>query len=540
MRSFKLGVATGFTTGSGGVTNGHSRNLVKSMDSNVNKILSENTMSVVRHLQKYRKCKVRQAFCDYVIDTAGDVWFTRTASMKVVSNKSKKSLPVIDSRPNSSENNYRGRRGGAFSSRQRSKSPPIKKDQLDRLSRKAEQPGGMQAMLRHARDTMAHPVKHLNGRVSIGDRQYGSHTQKGTALGSSQRDECIGDFCSYDVSVNFTEMDAQEESDPITEARKKLNTRDMSTLMHRLGETGEIKAGDPAPKKYNIPYYWVPRARAERTLVNLMLRRHKQGEKGDYLSTNDNTHVDSDILGQNYPSHFYKNRVVCEQCFKVYKLIDVERDKAMEKMHHKQDMAKAKRLGAVGAGTTSTAPRLLTSGSYASSIRTNAWDQEGKKVVAGMKEGKQDAISEGLFRAEQAIACLTKGDVAEIRSFSKPPPAVMMVVKALMVLLTGEAMDWKSAKRVMASGERFLQMMGACMRDRERLPESRIRMLRRKFTNNPNFHPDCVEPISRSAARFCAWVLGIVQYHSWTTGTAHPRIDPLRPYSAPNESGVEG
>ena len=91
MRSFKLGVATGFTTGSGGVTNGHSRNLVKSMDSNVNKILSENTMSVVRHLQKYRKCKVRQAFCDYVIDTAGDVWFTRTASMKVVSNKSKKS-----------------------------------------------------------------------------------------------------------------------------------------------------------------------------------------------------------------------------------------------------------------------------------------------------------------------------------------------------------------------------------------------------------------------------------------------------------------
>ena len=258
------------------------------------------------------------------------------------------------------------------------------------------------------------------------------------------------------------------------------------------------------------------------------------------MSTNDNTHVDSDILGQNYPSHFYKNRVVCEQCFKVYKLIDVERDKAMEKMHHKQDMAKAKRLGAVGAGTTSTAPRLLTSGSYASSIRTNAWDQEGKKVVAGMKEGKQDALSEGLFRAEQAIACLTKGDVAEIRSFSKPPPAVMMVVKALMVLLTGEAMDWKSAKRVMASGERFLQMMGACMRDRERLPESRIRMLRRKFTNNPNFHPDCVEPISRSAARFCAWVLGIVQYHSWTTGTAHPRIDPLRPYSAPNESGVEG
>merc|ERR1712100_992347 len=83
-------------------------------------------------------------------------------------------------------------------------------------------------------------------------------------------------------------------------------------------------------------------------------------------------------------------------------------------------------------------------------------------------------------------------------------------------------------------------MMGACIRDRERLPSGRIQKLRQKFTSNPNFHPDCVEPISRSAARFCAWVLGIVQYHGWATGTAHPRIDPLRPYSAPNESGIEG
>ena len=90
-----------------------------------------------------------------------------------------------------------------------------------------------QVFLQPARDTMAHPVKHLNGRVSMGERENGSRAQKGTALGSSQKDECIGDFCSYDVSVNFTEMESQEDSDPLTEARKKLNTRDMSTLMHR-------------------------------------------------------------------------------------------------------------------------------------------------------------------------------------------------------------------------------------------------------------------------------------------------------------------
>ena len=57
-------------------------------------------------------------------------------------------------------------------------------------------------------------------------------------------------------------------------------------------------------------------------------------------------------------------------------------------------------------------------------------------------------------------------------------------------------------------------------------------MALRRFTEHPNFHPDCIEPISAAAARFCAWVLGMVQAHGWATGTAHPRIDPLRPYSA--------
>ena len=78
-------------------------------------------------------------------------------------------------------------------------------------------------------------------------------------------------------------------------------------------------------------------------------------------------------------------------------------------------------------------------------------------------------------------------------------------------------------------------MMAATMRDRNDLPPSRMDALR-QYTSNPNFHPDCVEPISRSAARLCAWVLGVVQANGWATGTAHPRVDPLRPSSAPDSA----
>ena len=570
-RAFRLGVATGFATsnssGTGGGSGAQTRSMVKSMDSSLNSTLSSHTMNIVRHVEKVKRCKVRKAHCDFVVDATGDVWFTRTSEMLTV--QIKRSLPLISegNRPSSAESagpshlaRLKGSKkegstyGNGFAGGRRRHSgggrplsPPIGSEQLKRLTEKAEQPGGMAAQLRHARNTMAKPVEHMSGNLLLDANPQKKKLSSTTALGSSQREECIGDFCSYDVAVNFTEADAADEKDSVTAARRHLNTREVSSLMHRLGSDAEVKSGEPSPKTYHIPYYWVPRARAERSLVNLMLRRHKQGEKGDYLGTMDNTHVDSDVLGQNYPSHFYKTRVVCSSCFKVYKLIDVERDKAMDKLHRRQDMEKAKRLGekTIQDGRASSPPRLLTGGSFSSSIRTSAW--EGNHSNMGVLppgtanyEGKQDAMSEGLRRAEQAIACLTKNDVAELRSFSTPPAAVMMVMKAVMLLLTGEIMDWKSSKRVMSNGERFLQMMGACIRDRERLPSGRIQKLRQKFTSNPNFHPDCVEPISRSAARFCAWVLGVVQFYSWSTGTAHPRIDPLRPYSAPGESGVEG
>ena len=69
------------------------------------------------------------------------------------------------------------------------------------------------------------------------------------------------------------------------------------------------------------------------------------GRKGDYLSTMDNTTELSDILGTKYPSHFYKEIEVCSSCFKVYKLIDEARDRAMDKLHAKMDEKREKAHG---------------------------------------------------------------------------------------------------------------------------------------------------------------------------------------------------
>ena len=60
-------------------------------------------------------------------------------------------------------------------------------------------------------------------------------------------------------------------------------------------------------------------------------------------------------------------------------------------------------------------------------------------------------------RAETAISCLTNLDVAELRSYISPPPAVSLVTKAMFILLSGgKTLSWKQTRHAMASGDIFL------------------------------------------------------------------------------------
>lgn len=63
------------------------------------------------------------------------------------------------------------------------------------------------------------------------------------------------------------------------------------------------------------------------------------------------------------------------------------------------------------------------------------------------------------MRAQRAISRLTTLDVAELRSYASPPPAVSLVTTALFILLTGGlVLSWLEARHAMANGETFLQI----------------------------------------------------------------------------------
>ena len=572
---YRLGTPTGFQDNKAQGVSFTSAS-VRSMDTAVNKPLQSQTMALVRTLEGVRKCRVRKMVADFIVDPSGVPWFVNTVEVHTVDGKSKRNvekqqraaqqqfvsidnnghlssksisgLPTMNGGGGSSGSGSGGAGGKkTLTANERAMSPNTLKAYKRLASRKKRD---QDSLLDQARLSMAKPVRPRGaGQLTASGGNSFTTGAARTALGTSQSAGCPGDFCHFTVALNDQGARGGGSGGP----GDGLSNTEKHGVIARLresalgGDSGKTKTPDVSKyhknsrskqqhqqshhhltgDSYRVPYYWVPRARAERVLVTLMLRRYASGESGDYLSTLDNTTEMSDVLGANYPSHFYKDVDVCENCMKIYKLIDEARDQATDKMEKK-----------------------LHASSGQGKARERVWDEKpppinerwASSVVTPHQQdgggGEIGARAQGMARAEAAIACLTKSDISELRTFNNPPPAVVMVTRAVMLLLTGDPnVTWKKAKKIMANGDRFFGMLSRAMRgigDEKELPQARFLALQR-FTDHPNFHPDCVEPVSSSAARFCAWVLGMVQAHGWATGTAHPRIDPLRPYSAPGQ-----
>ena len=91
---------------------------------------------------------------------------------------------------------------------------------------------------------------------------------------------------------------------------------------------------------------------------------------------------------------------------------------------------------------------------------------------------------------------------------AKPPAAVEVVLEAVMGLLTGRLAAFQDTRRLLSGGEAFLTMLREFKLDD--VTDARLRMVE-PYVDNPVFRPENVMPVSACAAKFCAWVLGVVQ-----------------------------
>uniref|UniRef100_UPI0037E727D7 dynein axonemal heavy chain 11 n=1 Tax=Semicossyphus pulcher TaxID=241346 RepID=UPI0037E727D7 len=159
------------------------------------------------------------------------------------------------------------------------------------------------------------------------------------------------------------------------------------------------------------------------------------------------------------------------------------------------------------------------------SSKREAADVEAQKVAVIQAEVsvKQKDCENDLAKAEPSLTAATaalhtlnKVNLTELKAFPNPPPAVINVAAAVMVLLAPRGRvpkdrSWKAARAFMGKVDVFLQALMSY--DKEHIPESCLSVVKQEYLRKPEFHPDLVRTKSTAAAGLCAWTINIVRYY---------------------------
>ena len=135
---------------------------------------------------------------------------------------------------------------------------------------------------------------------------------------------------------------------------------------------------------------------------------------------------------------------------------------------------------------------------------------------------KQKSCEEDLKKAEpalkaaaEALNTLNKGNLTELKSFGKPPPAVVNVVAAVMCLGSNPAKipkdkSWNAGKSFMGKVDQFLDMLVTF--DKENIADANLKAVR-PYLDDKDFDPDFIRNKSFAAAGLCSWVINIVRFY---------------------------
>ncbi len=144
-------------------------------------------------------------------------------------------------------------------------------------------------------------------------------------------------------------------------------------------------------------------------------------------------------------------------------------------------------------------------------------NQINKEVSAKQKDCEEDLkkAEPALAAAQQALNTLNKANLTELKSFGSPPPAVINVTAAVMVLLSTNGKiprdrSWQKAKIMMAKIDQFLESL--VNYDKENIHPNIITALE-PYLKDKEFDPDYIRSKSAAAAGLCSWVINIVKFY---------------------------
>ena len=139
------------------------------------------------------------------------------------------------------------------------------------------------------------------------------------------------------------------------------------------------------------------------------------------------------------------------------------------------------------------------------------------EVSAKQKDCEEDLkkAEPALLAAQDALNTLNKANLTELKSFGSPPPAVINVTAAVMVLLAPNGKipkdrSWQKAKIMMSKVDPFLE--GLITYDKEHIHPNIITAIE-PYLKDKEFNPEFIQSKSAAAAGLCSWVINIIKFY---------------------------
>ncbi|XP_031327312.1 dynein beta chain, ciliary-like [Photinus pyralis] len=119
-----------------------------------------------------------------------------------------------------------------------------------------------------------------------------------------------------------------------------------------------------------------------------------------------------------------------------------------------------------------------------------------------------------LLAAQEALNTLNKNNLTELKSFGTPPPAVVNVTAAVLVLFSKGKIpkdrSWKECKMMMGKADQFLNDL--IYYDKEHMSPEVVKVTQ-EYLKDPEFLPEIILGKSAAAAGLCSWVINILKFY---------------------------
>merc|ERR1719269_130460 len=152
--------------------------------------------------------------------------------------------------------------------------------------------------------------------------------------------------------------------------------------------------------------------------------------------------------------------------------------------------------------------------------KTNALANEAAAIKAEA-DGELGEAMPAMEAANEAVNCLNKGMISDLKALGKPPAECAEVCAAVAFLLKNEKKktDWKYAQKMMGNPAAFLDELVAF--DANNIPDTALENCK-PLLEQPFFTFEIMKTKSSAAANMANWVINIVAYN-----TIYKKVAPL-------------